>query len=249
LVVNRDQSFIGKFFGVATDILGSAFREQPLVTEAAMLNSKLNQQQQQQEQQGREPFTIFPRKVKLGQNKVVALLSVPLIPDDVIKVKIEKIGQIIDVKNVKRKNSYTLQFLIPGNLKVLLELYNSFFINCFFLFFFEDTCLEVSMIVIIKIEKNGTEIGSRPVKCECRLRELEQILKSLGNPMEFMCQSMELTSVDSEKLDLRLVSSFQKNVPANFHLCASSDEKSLKFSFPRCSKYFTCDNFPYKLKI
>lgn len=61
-----------------------------------------------------EAFTILPRKVKIGQNKVVALLNEPLLKDDWIKIKIEKTGECIDVINIKKRNPYTLQFTIPG---------------------------------------------------------------------------------------------------------------------------------------
>lgn len=51
-----------------------------------------------------------------------------------------------------------------------------------------DSCLEVSLIVKVMVEKNGDLLGARPVKCESRLRELDQILRSSDNPLEFMCQ-------------------------------------------------------------
>lgn len=44
------------------------------------------------------------------------------------------------------------------------------------------------MLICIKIEKNGVSCGSRQIKCESRLRELDQILRASDNPLEFMCQ-------------------------------------------------------------
>lgn len=74
----------------------------------------------------------------------------------------------MEVKSVKRRNPYTLKITIP------------------------ECCTEVSAIVHILVEKNGSIIGSSPIKCESRLRELEQILRSSENPVEFMCQVKSL---------------------------------------------------------
>lgn len=53
---------------------------------------------------------------------------------------------------------------------------------------FADCCLEMSMLVWIKLEKNGVSCGSTQIKCESRLRELDQILRASENPLDFMCQ-------------------------------------------------------------
>lgn len=76
----------------------------------------------------------------------------------------DKNGDMIEVKSVKRRNPYTLKFAMPNH------------------------CLEVSSIVNVVVEKNGNVLGARPVKCESRLRELDQILRSVIDPVEFMCQ-------------------------------------------------------------
>lgn len=44
------------------------------------------------------------------------------------------------------------------------------------------------MLVSVHVEKNGQALGHRQVKCESRMRELDQILRSCDNPLEFMCQ-------------------------------------------------------------
>jgi hypothetical protein len=44
------------------------------------------------------------------------------------------------------------------------------------------------MLVSVHVEKNGQALGYRQVKCESRMRELDQILRSCDNPLEFMCQ-------------------------------------------------------------
>lgn len=151
-----------------------------------------------------DAFTILPRKVKVGQNKVVALLNEPLAKDDFVRVKILKTGEIIDVLNFKRRNPFTLQFTVP------------------------ETCMEVSTMIEIRIEKNDQELGSRPVKCESRLRELEQILKSQDSPLDFMCQSLGIAATDTSTLDTYLHQTFQKNMPPNFHLLSGPSTKPKK---------------------
>lgn len=54
--------------------------------------------------------------------------------------------------------------------------------------FYSDVCLQTSQLVAINVERNGRSIGHRLVKCECRLRELDQLLKTADNPLAFMCQ-------------------------------------------------------------
>lgn len=88
----------------------------------------------------------------------------PLQKEDTVKVSIEKNDELVEIKSLKRRNPYTIKISIPDNLT------------------------EVSAIVNVLVEKNGSIIGSRPIKCESRLRELEQILRFSNNPMEFMCQ-------------------------------------------------------------
>lgn len=46
----------------------------------------------------------------------------------------------------------------------------------------------VSMLVGVQIEKNGVSLGCRQIKCESRMRELDQLLKNIGNPLDFMSQ-------------------------------------------------------------
>lgn len=105
VVKNHDQSLVGNVLGIATDILGRALCQRPLCSETNPATNKACQN---------EAFTVLPRKVKLGQNKVVALLNEPLLKDDWIKIKIDKSGEMIEILNFKKRNPYTLQFSIPG---------------------------------------------------------------------------------------------------------------------------------------
>lgn len=87
-----------------------------------------------------------------GHNRIIALLNDPLRPEDNVSVIVDRCGEAIDIAHVKRRNPYALQFSIP------------------------ERCLEVSMLVGVRISKNGCPLGVRQVKCESRLRELDQIL-------------------------------------------------------------------------
>lgn len=99
-----------------------------------------------------------------GQNRIIVLLNDPLTCEDNVSVIVDRCGDAIEISNVKRRNPYALQFSIP------------------------ERCLEVSMLVGVRISKNGCSLGVRQVKCESRLRELDQILRAHDNPLEFMCQ-------------------------------------------------------------
>lgn len=147
-------------------------------------------------------FTVMPRKMKMGQNKATVMLTEPILKDDYMKIRIEKIGHTIEINNIKRRNPYTLHFSVP------------------------ESCMEISMMIGVRVFKNNVDLGVRPIKCESRLRELEQILKNSDAPMDFMCQSLGLSSADNDKLDLYIVQSFQKNIPTNFHLLSSQLEAS-----------------------
>lgn len=103
-----------------------------------------------------------------GQNRIIVLLNDPLSPDDNISVIVDRCGDAIEISNVKRRNPYVLQFSIP------------------------ERCLEVSMLVGVRISKNDRALGVRQIKCESRLRELDQILRAHDNPLEFMCQVIRL---------------------------------------------------------
>nr|XP_023016214.1 uncharacterized protein LOC111505607 [Leptinotarsa decemlineata] len=86
-----------------------------------------------------------------------------------------------------------------------------------------ENLTEVTAIVNILVEKNGSIIGSRPIKCESKLRELEQILRSTANPVEFMCQALGFSPAERELLDNWLVHRLQNNIPPHFNLISRSE--------------------------
>ncbi|XP_029666483.1 phosphoinositide 3-kinase adapter protein 1 [Formica exsecta] len=176
-VKDQDETFVSELLGAAIAILGT-------MPPSALRNDKT-------------AFSVHPKKVKLGQNKIIVLLNDPLNPEDNVSVVVDRCGDAIDISNVKRRNPYALQFSIP------------------------ERCLEVSMLVGVRISKNGCSLGVRQVKCESRLRELDQILRAHDNPLEFMCQTFGFNSTDREQLDNWMVHAFQKNIPPNFNLLST----------------------------
>lgn len=126
------------------------------------------------------------------------------------------------MKTVKRRNPYILKITVPENLT------------------------EITTIVNVLVEKNGNIIGSRPIKCESKLRELEQILRAANNPVEFMCQVLNMANMyfalifawlnkfylqtlgleatnERDQLDTWLTQNFLKNLPPHFNLLASHE--------------------------
>lgn len=139
-------------------------------------------------------FSVMPKKVKEDQNKVIVLLNESIEKEDKLKITVDKNGELLEVSSIKRRNPFTLHFQMP------------------------ESCLEVSMLVSVHVEKNGQALGYRQVKCESRMRELDQILRSCDNPLEFMCQTLGFSPGDREYLDNFLVLAFQRNLPPHFNL-------------------------------
>jgi phosphoinositide 3-kinase adaptor protein 1 len=153
--------------------------------------------QQTSVSQEKSYFSVSPKKIRQGQNSVFILLNYPLQKEDILKVSIERNNEIFEVKTVKRRNPYTVKVSVPNNLT------------------------DVTAIVNILVEKNGSIVGSRPIKCESRLRELEQILRLTNNPIDFMCQTLGFGPSTKEQLDNWLLQAFQRNLPAHFNLLAN----------------------------
>lgn len=206
---NHDQSFVSDLIGIAVDILGRALRQRPMCSDSATPSSSHSLAQTAVGGKHHDNFSVIPRKMRKGQNKATVMFTEPLNKDDWIKVKIEKIGHSIDITNIKRRNPYTIHFTVP------------------------ESCMEISMMIGIRIIKNNVDLGVRPVKCESRLRDVDQNLKAEEAPMEFMCQSMGLPITDTDQVDLILSQNLQKNIPPNFYLLASPPESSNGFKLHR----------------
>lgn len=68
------------------------------------------------------------------------------------------------------------------------------------------------------VEKNGSIIGSKPLKCESKHSEMEEILKTTNNPIAFMCQMLKFNHVNKEHLDEWFKNAFIKNKLGDFDL-------------------------------
>ncbi|XP_037975103.2 phosphoinositide 3-kinase adapter protein 1 [Plutella xylostella] len=163
----------------------------------------------------RTSFSIVPKKVKLGQSRVIALLNDPIREEDSIKIMVDKKGEVIHINTFKKRNPYTLQFDIP------------------------ESCLEVSMLVWVRVSKNGQPLGRRQIKCESRLRELDQLLRASDHPLEFMCQTLGFKATSKEQLDSWMLNAFQKNIPPHFNLLASPEQFNPKSDVSSGEEYPT----------
>lgn len=176
---DQDETFTKEFLSQAMAILTRIWKQQSSVIA-----------------QEKSCFSVTPKKIRKGQSGVFILLTHPLQKEDLIKISIERNGEIHDIKQTKRRNPYIIKITVPENLT------------------------DTTAIVNVLVEKNGSIIGSRPIKCESKLRELEQILRSCNNPVEFMCQTFGFTPSDTEQLDNWLVQGFQRHCPPHFSLLA-----------------------------
>ncbi|XP_049867771.1 phosphoinositide 3-kinase adapter protein 1 isoform X2 [Pectinophora gossypiella] len=163
----------------------------------------------------RTSFSIVPKKVKIGQSRVIALLNDPIREEDSIKIMVDKKGEVIHINSFKKRNPYTLQFDIP------------------------ESCLEVSMLIWVRVSKNGQSLGRRQIKCESRLRELDQLLRASDHPLEFMCQTLGFKTSSKEQLDSWMLNAFQKNIPPHFNLLASTEQFNPKADVSSGEEYPT----------
>ncbi|XP_052739612.1 phosphoinositide 3-kinase adapter protein 1 isoform X2 [Bicyclus anynana] len=163
----------------------------------------------------RTSFSIVPKKVKIGQSRVIALLNDPIREEDSIKIMVDKKGEVIHIPSFKKRNPYTLQFDIP------------------------ESCLEVSMLVWVRVSKNGQSLGRRQIKCESRLRELDQLLRASDHPLEFMCQTLGFKTTSKEQLDSWMLNAFQKNIPPHFNLLSSTEQYNPKADMSSGEEYPT----------
>lgn len=197
IVKDQDPTFVGDFMGVAMDILSRSWQLQQAINQIHKDENKAQ-------------FSLTPKKIKVGQNKLIVLLTDPLTSEDKIQIHIDKNGQRIEVTSFKKRNPYTLQFSMPA------------------------TCLQVSVLASVFIEKNGKSLGHRLVKCESKMRELDQLLRSSDSPLQFMCQALGLSPGDKEQLDVFLVASLQRNLPPHFNLLQPAGQ--------RC--HYSCEEYP-----
>ncbi|GAB6026191.1 hypothetical protein CHUAL_012402 [Chamberlinius hualienensis] len=138
-------------------------------------------------------FKLNPSKVREGLSKVTIELLDPTAISDKVTVHIETDSNETILLDAKQCNPYTLKVNIPGR-------------------FFG-----VSQIVNVNVNIDGESLGQRPLKCESKMAELNQLLNSIMNPLSFMCQTLGLSSAktDREALDRYLVEEYKKSTPSS----------------------------------
>lgn len=169
-VLDQDASFVGEFLAVAMDILVRTMRAR-----AAKDHGLAD---------GGARFSLAPKKVKQGMNKVMVLLHASMQPWDYVEVAVCKSGDPVRVPT-RTRNPYTIQFAVP------------------------ESMLDVSAMVNVTVSVNGLSLGCRQLKCEGRLRELDRILRAKDNPVQFLCQVRRVRST-SPKFQIELPE-FSKN--------------------------------------
>ncbi|KAG8182733.1 hypothetical protein JTE90_026184 [Oedothorax gibbosus] len=130
-------------------------------------------------------FKLVPRKVHEGNGKVYVMLAKPL--DNSVKVRITLEDKGSREIPVKKRNPYTLVFVIPDD---LIHVQNMLNVHVWF----------------------GEELmGISSVKCASKLGELYSLLASAPSPYEFMRNTLGVGSL--HEVDLQLGSVFRKNLP------------------------------------
>ncbi|CAL1285067.1 unnamed protein product [Larinioides sclopetarius] len=153
-------------------------------------------------------FKLVPRKVHEGNGKVYVMLAKPLDPNARIRITLEAKGS--REVPVKRRNPYTLVFVIP------------------------DDCIHVQNMVNVHIWCGEDLLGVSSVKCASKLGELYSLLSSVPSPYEFLCSTLGVGSL--HEVDFQLASIFRKNLPkSGFNLLEQNekmDKLASKEEFP-----------------
>ena len=152
-------------------------------------------------------FTLFPRKVTENQNKVVIMFDKPLNARSTLRVVIEKTnGQKMAVDDVKLKNPFTLMVTFPVCLFSKSCLGKYFHLNSRFY-------LHSRISVNLYLEIDGESKGFRQLKCESKTHELDSLLATLCDPMEFLCQTLSISPQCKDQLDETLTNNLMSNIP------------------------------------
>uniref|UniRef100_T1JJB0 DBB domain-containing protein n=1 Tax=Strigamia maritima TaxID=126957 RepID=T1JJB0_STRMM len=188
-------------------------------------------------------FKLTPRKVREGSNKIFALLENPILRDQDVKVYITgNKGPAREIAN-KMRNPYIVQFVIPVFQEILKDRVmlsshlaeipaENFLLqkilsaeNIMGLKIQYNIMMQISQIVTVQLFCNGISLGSRQIKCESQMGELNQLLKNVNDPMAFLSQTLGLSGCRIKDLDNLLVKTFCKNLPPKgFELLDCSKE-------------------------
>ncbi|XP_076318230.1 uncharacterized protein LOC143229572 isoform X2 [Tachypleus tridentatus] len=131
-------------------------------------------------------FKVSPRKIKEGNGKVYVILDRAIRDDQKVQVVLE--GNGVKELPVKRRNPYTLQFVVP------------------------DSCMQVCKLLNVHVKCDDFFLGVRALKCESKMGELFTLLQSVNSPYEMLRQTMGVASCS--EVDNLLVKNFQRNLPS-----------------------------------
>ena len=79
----------------------------------------------------------------------------------------------------------------------------------------------------LHLEVDNEPRGFRQVKCESKMNELDTILTSVHEPLEFLCQSLGISPLCKDQLDETLTNNLMSNIPKHgFPLLSFTDKNS-----------------------
>lgn len=142
-------------------------------------------QSKENERLNKPKFKLVPRKVQEGSGKVYVLLTKPLDSSTQIRVTLEA-NDAREVP-VKRRNPFTLVFVIP------------------------DELMQAQNMVNVHVWCGEDLLGVCPIKCVTKMGELYSLLISATSPYEFLCNTLGMAALHD--VDSHLVSAFKENLP------------------------------------
>lgn len=131
-------------------------------------------------------FKLNPCKARESCSKVTIELQKPISEEDHISASVQTIYENIPLI-LKYYNPYTVKFILP------------------------DRFFGTSQIVHIHVNLGTEFLGCRPLKCESKMAELNNLLTSILNPRSFMCETLGIADSRVEDLDVILANTFKKN--------------------------------------
>nr|XP_027207319.1 uncharacterized protein LOC113800717 [Penaeus vannamei] len=167
-------------------------------------------------------FKVIPRKITLTHSQVYIIMTDEVKEEVVISVNSANKEPVI-IKKWRLQNPYTLSFQMP------------------------ESYLETSALLYIEVSVNGKSQGSRQVKCERNMDTLSQILSNSKNPIDLMCQALNLNPLNND-LDLCLAKNFSMRIPPS--RCADDDNEKGSSVFPtwiHFSAYYGLKTFTWAL--
>nr|XP_045583342.1 uncharacterized protein LOC123746107 isoform X2 [Procambarus clarkii] len=135
-------------------------------------------------------FKVTPRKVNMVQQPLYIMMDEPVKNKKEVEVLIEDppIHKCTTVKKWHLRNPYTIDFRMP------------------------EKFLKGSSLLLVTVLVNKKRIGSRQLKCESSMDTLKNILSTVSNPTDFMCQALNI-SPTSDELDQKLADTVKLHLP------------------------------------